>query len=192
MYSSRGATKGELKVGFKIGQKMVERAKRDAFFMKTMQGEHQRIMTGEIGGLPFKIKMDVYNPEKFIVDLKTTQCIRKPQFNPMTGRRESFVLFMGYHTQGAIYQEIVRQNTGKTLPFFISAISSELEPDIEVIQIDNESLAEELEIIKSNAEVIKMLKNGEAEPCRCGSCEWCRRNKVLKAPINYLDIDGEV
>lgn len=192
MISSRGATKGELKSEFKLGQRMVERAMRDQFFMKTMNGEHQKIMTGEIGGLPFKIKMDVYNPDKFIVDLKTTQSIRKPQYNPRTGRKESFVLYMGYHTQGAIYQEIVRQNTGKTLPFFISAISSELEPDIEVIQIDNDFLAEELEVIKSNAEIIKMLKNGEAEPCRCNKCEWCRRNKVLTKPVNYLEIDGEI
>ena len=91
----------------------------------------------------------------------------------MTGARDNFIGYYDYITQGAIYQEIVRQNTGMTLPFFISAISKENEPDLEVIQIDNQTLAEQLEVVKMNVPQIKMLKSGEIEPIHCGYCDWC-------------------
>lgn len=42
-----------------------------------------------------------------------------------------FIRFWGYDTQGAIYQETVRQNTGKRLPFYIAAASKEPTTDIE-------------------------------------------------------------
>ena len=75
-------------------------------------------MTGEISGVPFKIKMDSYHPDK-IVDLKYMASLRSPNmFEPM-------VKYWGYDIQGAIYQEIVRQNTGKRLPFFLNIATKE-------------------------------------------------------------------
>ena len=38
--------------------------------MEYMSGEKQVIMTGEIEGVPVKIKIDSYHPNKMIVDLK--------------------------------------------------------------------------------------------------------------------------
>lgn len=29
------------------------------------------------------------------------------------------------------------------------------------------------------------VKNGKAEPERCGVCEYCRQTKVLTAPIDF-------
>lgn len=192
LYSSRGATAGELKATFKIAPQMVERAKRDKFFMKTLEGDHQSYMIGEIEGVPFKIKMDAYKKGKFITDLKTCKSIREFYWNPMTGRKESFVEFYDYILQGAIYQEIVRQNTGETLPFFISAISKETPTDIEVIQIDNDIMAEKLDIVRPAIAHVGMLKRGEIEPTKCGCCEWCIEHKVLTKPINWLDLAGNV
>lgn len=192
MIAKTGANKGGLKKDFIKADLMIERAKRDSLFMKTLSGDTQVIMTGEIEGLPFKIKMDSYKEGKFITDLKTCESIRKGYYNPLTGTRDNFIGYYDYITQGAIYQEIVRQNTGKTLPFYISAISKENEPDLEVIQIDNQTLAEALEVVKLNAPQIQALKNGELEPVRCGHCDWCKRNKVLKKPISHLEIGGEL
>ena len=71
--SSRGATKGELKTEYRQAIKMYERTLKDPLFCKFMSGEKQRIFTGMIEGLPFKIKIDSYIPDVAIFDLKTTQ-----------------------------------------------------------------------------------------------------------------------
>ena len=73
--SSRGKTKGELKADFKIADDIIEKLTNDETFMKFMSGEHQTTMTGEIAGVPFKIKMDSYTPHKAIVDLKVMRSI---------------------------------------------------------------------------------------------------------------------
>lgn len=192
MYSSRGATKGELKADYKIAEKMIERAKRDEFFMKTLEGDHQKILTGEIEGLPFKIKMDVYKKGKYITDLKTCKSIRECYWDGVEHRRKNFLEWFDYITQGAIYREIVRQNTGEILPFFISAISKENTVDLEVIQIPNEMLDEKLEELRPLIANVKLLKEGEIEPCKCGECDYCKEQKVLTKPILMQDLFGEV
>lgn len=189
MYSSRGATKGELKSTYQIAIKMVERAKRDEFFMRTLTGQKQVIMVGEIYGLPWKIKIDCLG-DNFITDLKTTRSIRETYYNPSTGQRVSFVEHFDYILQMAVYREIVRQNTGRVLPVFLSVISKEQEPDIEVINIDAETLDYRLSEIRDQVESVKALLNGDVEPCRCGMCPYCRQKKILKAPISWQEIGG--
>lgn len=192
MFSSKGPTKGELKAAYKIGLTMVDRCKRDSFFMKTLEGDKQTIMTGEIEKVPFKIKMDAYKEGKYITDLKTCRSITESFYNPISGMRESFIVFYDYILQGAIYQEIVYQNTGKKLPFFISAVSKENVPDIEVIQIDNQTLADRLDAVRDQIKNVGLLKAGKIEPCKCGECEYCREKKVLKKPINWVELAGEI
>ena len=60
--------KGELKATFKQAEKMIERCEKDKFFMSTLAGEKQVIMTGYLFGCEWKIKMDSYLPGKAIVD----------------------------------------------------------------------------------------------------------------------------
>ena len=192
MFSSKGPTKGELKAAYKIGLTMVDRCKRDNFFMRTLEGERQQIMTGDVFGVPFKIKMDAYMPGKYITDLKTCRSISESFYNPLTGQRESFIVFYDYISQGAIYQHIVYQNTGKKLPFFISAVSKEEVPDIAVIQIDNQTLSDRLESLEEQIKNVGLLKAGKIDPCKCGVCNYCRERKVLTKPINWVEIAGEV
>ena len=65
MFSSRGATKGELKSNFARVNQMVERVKKDEFFMKTISGgENQKVMVGEIFGVKWAIRIDIYKPNK--------------------------------------------------------------------------------------------------------------------------------
>lgn len=173
MFSSRGATKGELKSQFKKGNIMIERVKREPLLMKMLDGEHQKIMVGEICGVPFRIKMDAYQEGKAIVDLKTTADIRKGIYDPHSGRKMNFMEFYGYDIQASIYQEIVRQNTGKKLPFFIVAVESKEHPLVGAFQIDQQSMDEALERIKENVELIPLLKSGEVDPIPCGECEYC-------------------
>ena len=90
----------------------IERIKAQPLMMKYLRGGHQKIMTGEIEGVPFKIKMDSYDPKEYIADLKYMASLRSPNlFTPM-------IAYWGYDIQAAVYQEIVFQNTGNRLPFF--------------------------------------------------------------------------
>lgn len=186
--SSKGATKGQLKTEYKQADLMIDRVKRDKFFMKTLEGEYQVIMTGDIFGVPFKIKVDNLT-DKAIVDLKTCESLTKIYY--AEGRRMNFIEYHNYILQGAIYQEIVRQNTGKTLPFFLSCVSKEKVPDLGVFQIDNETLAECLESLEDDIKYVQMLKNGEVEPRECGCCDYCKEHKIITKPINWLDLGDE-
>ena len=191
LFSSRGATKGQLLAKYQKAVECYERTKRDELFSQFMSGDHQTIMVGEINGLPFKAKLDSYHPGRAIVDLKTTKSITQPFYVADTGH-VSFVEKFDYFIQLAIYQELVYQTTGKRLPCFIAAVSKEETPDIEIIYIDDDKLKEALQEVKQIIPSIRMLKDGEVEPIRCGHCEYCRSTKVLEKPVHYseLILDG--
>lgn len=189
MFSSRGATKGELKSSFQSGVQMVNRVKRDPFAMKTLEGQKQVIMTGELFGAKWKVKLDVLG-DNFITDLKTCKSITKSYYDKEKGRHVNFIEYYDYVLQAGIYQKIVEQNTGKKLPFFILAVSKEPTTDIEVLQIDNQSIDERLEGIENYVSLVQAYKSGEIEPMRCGHCDYCKDTKKLSKPINYLEIGG--
>lgn len=179
---------GELLAEYSIALKMVEIAKGDKEFMKALNGKKQEIMTGEIFGVPFRIKVDVLGENK-ITDLKTCSSITGTEYNPVSGVRENFMEYYDYDLQGAIYQEIVAQNTGKKLPFFLACISKEKTPDHEVIWIDDASLAERLFNEQANIIHVGMLKRGEVKPKACGFCDYCRaRKKISSKAINWRKI----
>jgi hypothetical protein len=127
-----------------------------------------------------------------VCDLKTCSSITGTEYNPVSGKRETFIEYYDYLLQGAIYQEIVRQNTGKKLPFFLACISKEKVPDHEVIWLDDESLAERLEEVQPYIIHVGMLKNGEVEPTACGCCEYCRSRKKITKAINWREIGGKL
>lgn len=190
--SSRGATKGLLKAEYQRADTMVDRVRKDAKLMSALDGEHQVIMTGNIFGLPFKIKMDSYIENKAIVDLKTVESLHKTYYT--ANGRVSFVEYFDYILQGAIYQEIVFQNTGQKLPFFLACVSKESIPDIALIYIDNDTLHNRIygnelsEGIARECEQIRLLKSGEVEPIRCERCAYCLPTKRIDKPISYTDL----
>ena len=117
---------GTLKAEFVKADEIIQRIERDDYFMKFMSGDKQVIMTGELFGTKWKIKMDSYIPSIAIVDLKVMASITKLEWVRDIGYLD-FVRYWGYDIQGAIYQEIVRQNTGKKLPFYIAGATKESE-----------------------------------------------------------------
>jgi hypothetical protein len=143
-----------------------------------MSGDKQTIMTGEIEGLPFKIKMDSYIPSVCITDLKTTQDASMDfrYYIPDSGQRLPFFLAYGYDIQLAIYREIVRQNTGENLRCYIAAIDKRSHPLPLTLEMEPPLLDKALEEVKRNCERVIRLKNGDIEPIRCdsGSCDYCR------------------
>ena len=196
--SSRGATKGELKSEFKKCIQLYERTYKDPTFRAYMSGNKQTIMTGDINGLPFKIKMDSFIEGKAIVDLKTTEdaSMRFRKFVPDSGERLPFYLLWGYDIQLAIYREIVRQNTGDTLECYIAAVDKKSHPLPVIINLIPQLLDEALDKVKMNCEKIIGLKSGEIEPFRCdsGDCDFCRDTyecKVISSSeFETFDVGG--
>lgn len=185
--SSRGVTKGELKNEYKQALELYKRTLQDELFCKFMSGQKQVIMTGEIEGLPFKIKMDSYIPDVAIVDLKTTKdaSMKFRTYIQDSGNWETFYRGFAYDVQLAIYREIVRQNTGKTLRAYLACIDKKPHPMPQIIELSPKLLDEALETVKANVGTIKMLKSGEIKNyCRCGECDYCRdtyKCKVLSS-----------
>lgn len=177
---------GGLKAQYRHADYMIQRAERDPLFMKYMSGEKQVIMTGEIAGTPFKIKTDSFHPGKCIVDLKCVKDFRSI-WDESSHSRKHFIDYWGYPLQGAVYQEIVRQNTGQKLPFFIAAVTKEKEPDIQVYRIPDEVLADRLSEVITLIPRFRQIKEGKLVPQRCGECRWCRFTKVLTSPVDYRE-----
>lgn len=180
---------GELKSEYKKAEEIINRLEKDKMFSKYMSGEKQVIMTGEILGIPFKIKIDSFHKDKCIVDLKVMKDMQ-PIWNGK--EKENFVEYYGYDIQMAIYQEIVRQNTGKILPTFLCVATKETITDFAILEIDNERLEFVMNaIIKPSLLSINNIKNENAEAYRCEKCEYCKSTKEIKQIINYKDLNME-
>ena len=182
---------GSLRSDYKKADEIIKRIECDKFFMKCLSGQKQVIMTGELFGAKWKIKMDSYIPGVLIDDLKVMASITKHEYARDYGFMD-FVRYWGYDIQGAVYQEIVRQNTGLRLPFYISAATKEDEPDIEVIHVTNNFLDDAMSEVERNMPRVLAVKNGEVPPDRCGSCGCCKHTKVLKGPIGILDLIKDI
>ena len=185
------AKTGELKAPFKSVDAVIESIEQDALMSKYLSGEHQVIMTGEIGGEPFKIKIDSYFPDKLIVDQKVIKdfepvWIEKVDKNGnLRNIKTDFIEAYGYLYQAAIYQEIVRQNIGKTLPFVLAATTKEEVPANKLIRIDQEYIDETLEEVKRLAPRFGAIKRGEIEPIGCGKCAICRKGQKVTGVESY-------
>lgn len=179
--------KGELKAAFKQAEKMIAKCESDSYFMSSLEGEKQVIMTGYLFGCEWKIKMDSYIPGKAIVDLKTSADIHKA-WKVQDYGYASFVEYWGYILQLAVYQKIVEINTGKKLVCYISVVTKESSPEIKVIHIDQTSLDHALNEIEMNMQSVLMVKSGEVEPIRCERCDYCKATEVLTGPISYRDL----
>jgi hypothetical protein len=182
---------GTLKAEYRKADEIIQVAEQDEVFMQFMSGEKQIIMTGEIAGVPFKIKIDSYLRAKAIVDGKVMATIRKFEWVKDVGK-VNFVEYWGYDIQGAIYQEIERQNSGERLPFFIAALSKEKVTDKEVIWLPDNMLSDRLKEIESNMPRLKALKAGEVEPMRCENCDYCTSTRKLTGAISIYDLEERI
>lgn len=174
---------GSLRSDYIYADYIIQRIERDEMFMRYMSGECQKIMTGELFGHQWKIKIDAYHPGKAIVDLKVMR-----DFEPIWVDGQGKIPFVeawGYDYQGFIYQAI----EGHKLPFIIAgATKQKPEPDLALISVPDDALEVAGEIIKASIDRFAAIKAGEIEPARCGVCEWCRRTKVITGIIDYREM----
>lgn len=182
---------GLLRAEYLHAHKIIERIERDPYFMKTLSGEKQVIMTGVIGGVKWKIKMDSFLPDIAITDLKIVESIHKQKWVPDIGYLD-FIRYWGYDIQGAIYQETVYQNTGKRLPFYVSAATKEKVPRISVIQVPQSVLTDALKGVEMALPHVLDVKYGRIQPMRCGLCDYCAETHVITKPISLFDLQAGI
>ncbi|MCM1245709.1 MAG: PD-(D/E)XK nuclease-like domain-containing protein [Roseburia sp.] len=182
---------GGLKAAYVKADGIIARIESDEYFMKYMSGQKQVIMTGKLFGSEWKIKIDSYIPDVAIVDLKVMESITELKWVRDIGYLD-FVRYWGYDIQGAVYQEIVRQNTGKKLPFYIAGATKENEPDIRIIHVTDNYLQEALHVVEANMPRILGVKNGGMVPDRCELCDCCRKTRILKEPISILNLTAGI
>ena len=171
------------KAPFQQANEIIKRIEKDKLFMEYISGKQQVIMTGEICGVPVKIMMDSYHPDKMIVDRKIIKNFA-PIYDEEKGHHVPWFEYWGYDIQGAVYQEIVRQNTGKKLPFFLAPATKEKVTDIDILQINQTQLDSVLDRVQRDIVMYDAIKKGVIEPDRCEFCEYCKNTKVLTAPTD--------
>lgn len=183
--------KGELKTPYKQAEAIISRTLNDKKFCQYMSGEKQKIMTAKLFGAPWKIKIDSYHENVCIVDLKVMQSIYDHKWVKDIGYVE-FIRYWGYDIQGAVYQEVVYQNTGKRLPFYIAAVTKSDHPQIRIIQIPQIWLDDALTAVEYNLPRILAIKRGEIMPDRCEQCDYCNDSYVIDKPIMATDLLGGI
>lgn len=165
---------GELKASFKQAEELCKIIKKDDYMYELLKGERQRIMTGLIAGVPFKIKIDSLHDD-MIVDGK----VLKDCEDCWIDGKYPFYMANRYDCQGAIYQSIVQQNVGKKLPFILGIVTKEKVPDKRLIKIQDSVLEDAKNEIIAKAPVFQKMKLGEEPAWNCGCCDYCKSIKAL-------------
>ena len=187
MISSRGASKGQLKKEFQIAERMIERLERDVDFMKYYVGEKEVAVTGEIGGVLFKGKIDCLNVEQgYFVDIKTTKGSIDDEVwvkDRDTGQNRKVRWFeaYGYILQMAAYKKMLEATYGREFMPIIYAVTKEDECDSRAIVFKNDvilnaALAELEHVIQR----LDKVKCGELPATPCQRCDFCRHEGLTQ------------
>ena len=96
------------------------------------------------------------------------------------------------YCNGALYQEIVYQNTGKRLPFIIAVATKQKVSRRALLEIPQDVLNQKLEFLKEYLPHLQDVKQGKVEPTCCDSCDYCLSQKKCEGIVNYLDYFDEV
>lgn len=196
---------GSLKSEYTQADEIINRIEQDEFFMLLMSGRKQVIKTGEIAGVPFKIKIDSLldgdtcreivrrfpQTEDFfgfcegaIIDLKCMKDVA-PIWVDGEGKLP-FASAWGYDIQGAVYQAI----EGHSLPFALAVATKETEAGLYAITIPQPDLDAKLMEVEEIVERYQAIKNGEIEPDRCEDCPYCRATRRLIGFTDYRSFGG--
>lgn len=197
--------RGELRADYQQAREIIAYIENDPLLMAMLDGETQRIVTGEVEGIPFKGKLDVLLSEAqcqaiaqdypdmaehllmapgAIVDMKIMRDMA-PVYMPGAGRL-SFVQAWRYDLQLAIYQQLV----GDKLPCFLLVATKEKSPDKALIHVPQYMLDAALEAVSHLLPRFHHLKRHPDEAEACGKCAWCKVNKLIAGAVDADELEG--
>jgi hypothetical protein len=193
---------GSMKAAFLFADQMIETLQNDPFCMYMLEGLKEQIITAEMFGTMWKIKIDTLKVDDSIIDLKSTRSIWELQWNNFYKCKVSFLEQYNYFRQLAVYCEVERLASGRAtwLTPYIVAVSKETPPDKAVISLEDNSHAwkqnarfsDELMLVEANLPRILQVKAGEVEPVRCGRCAYCRASSGTTEIISYHALEDVV
>lgn len=157
----------ELRAEFRQANEIIKLIEEHKDFNKFLSGEHQKILTAEMFGVPWKIKMDSFVEGVCITDLKV---IAKTKNLP----------YWRYDWQGSVYQKVAEANGYGLLPFYLATVTKEKVSDINIFQIPQPQLDLALREVEENMPHLIDVKNGKVEPKRCENCPYCRMTRKIK------------
>ncbi|HEL2403008.1 TPA: PD-(D/E)XK nuclease-like domain-containing protein [Streptococcus suis] len=184
---------------YKLADKVITALETDELFNNLYHGrkgdqvEKEMIVIGTIAGVPFKGKIDSINHTRnYMVDLKTMKTIYGEEWCQELKRKVpgaiANIINYNYHVQGAVYQELLRQMTGRSYKPLIVAVSKENEPDKEILSLDEEALSEGLKYISGRVGHIWDVVVGKVGPTKCGKCGYCRSRKKLNRIVSIREL----
>lgn len=186
------------KAPFAKADEMIATAENDELIRSLidMEGENEVIMTGELFGVPWRVRLDKYvsGPGRMILDWKTCASISELRWSGADREKVSFIRANGYMMRAAVYAEIEKQSAkAKSDPaFLIVAISKQDPPDKGIYMLNHRQAWDyELEQIKERLPAFQRIKQGHVVPKRCGMCDYCRATKKLFAVQPYYILDPE-
>lgn len=112
---------GELKADYKIADEVLKQMQDDEMFMKYLNGEHQVIMTGEISGVPVKIKIDAYHKDKVIIDLKAVANFNLI-WDEKLHQKRNFIDYYDYITQRCDISRDCETKYRETIAIYYSSL----------------------------------------------------------------------
>lgn len=180
LFSTRGATKGQLKSQYKKVYELIDKIEQNTLFKRALRGEKEIIFTSEMFGINWKICIDSYNPKVgYFTDLKSMQSLYEKFYNSELGTYEDFISHYKYDLQMIVYSEIERiANKRETnLTPYLAVVTKESPPDTAIYKgfLNYKEII--LEEIERHIPRIIDLKAGLVEPKMCNRCEYCRSIK---------------
>lgn len=194
LYSSRGATAGQLKSNFQHCNTMIDVLENDPMVMKVLGGQKEVILTAKLFGIDWKIMIDSYNkPIKVFADLKALKEIDGKFWNKEVSAYENFLEAYGYLTQMAVYAEVERISEGRPsgdwmIPHMV-VVTKQDPPDHEIMYFDHDMIRSELLRVQEHIGRVIQVKNEIVKPVRCEKCEYCRSTKKITKIKHYAEFD---
>ena len=151
-----------------------------------VEGSYEEIVTGTIGGIPWKGKLDIVNHDRrTFTDLKFVRNAHGTEYIERLRCRGSFVFAFDYDLQMAIYQELLWQQYGEVYTPYIIAIGKPTTkrptPDIVVYPFDAAAAFERrLEETVDRVATMLYALRGSSPFARCegDECDYCARTRT--------------
>lgn len=180
---------GSLYAEFLGAETVIETIKNDPLLLKYVKGDKlQYEVSGKIGGVLYKGVIDSLHTDIAIVDLKIMADLYARFWSESERCYVLWFEYFGYDRQMAIYQELIRQETGKKLPCFLAVATKQTPPDKAVIQIPQDRMDLLLDDVKEKSKELIQYRNGKVAPIRCEKCDYCRATKKLTEVITVFDL----
>ena len=181
--------KGDWNQSGELCQRMLKRWQQETDLHGLLAGEKEVMLTGSIAGIPWRCAIDSLDvPRRLVGDLKTPRSVAADWVNtrldswadgsPKRVKVPWYEVHNYPRQLAGVYRYMAWLHTGEWLDPTIVAIVKYPEPVVRAYGWSEEQVKArgewELERIKERMPRVVAVRDGDAEPTRCGECQYCR------------------